>query len=61
MVADTGKAKTQLGWTPRYTSAQTLEAVAGHMGLPPSRDDIVTSHENLNDHRSWLTCVNAEI
>ena len=31
------------------------------MGLPPSRDDVVTSHENLNDHGSWLTCVNAEI
>jgi hypothetical protein len=30
------------------------------MRLPPSRDDVVTSHENLKDHGSWLTCVNAE-
>ncbi len=28
VVMDTSKAKTQLSWTPRYTSAQTLEALA---------------------------------
>jgi nucleoside-diphosphate-sugar epimerase len=28
VVMDTNKAKTQLGWTPQYTSAQTLEALA---------------------------------
>lgn len=28
VVMDTTKAKTQLGWTPRYTAAQTLEALA---------------------------------
>ena len=28
VVMDTGKAKTLLGWTPKYTAAQTLEALA---------------------------------
>jgi UDP-glucose 4-epimerase len=28
MVMDTSKAKTQLGWTPKYTSAETLQALA---------------------------------
>ena len=28
MVMDTTKAKTQLGWIPRHTSAQTLQALA---------------------------------
>jgi UDP-glucose 4-epimerase len=28
MVMDTSKAKTQLGWKPKYTSAQTLQALA---------------------------------
>jgi UDP-glucose 4-epimerase len=28
VVMDTGKAKSQLGWTPRYTSAETLRALA---------------------------------
>jgi UDP-glucose 4-epimerase len=31
VVMDTSKAKTQLGWTPRYTSAQTLEALAASL------------------------------
>ena len=31
MVMDTSKAKTQLGWTPRYTSAQSLEALAASL------------------------------
>ncbi len=31
VVMDTTKAKTQLGWTPRYTSAQTLEALAASL------------------------------
>jgi hypothetical protein len=26
---DTGKAKSLLGWIPKYTAAQTLEALAG--------------------------------
>ena len=26
---DTSKAKSLLGWTPKYTAAQTLEALAG--------------------------------
>jgi nucleoside-diphosphate-sugar epimerase len=28
MVMDTGKAKSELGWRPTYTSAQTLQALA---------------------------------
>lgn len=28
VVMDTGKAKTQLGWTPKYSAAQTLSALA---------------------------------
>jgi nucleoside-diphosphate-sugar epimerase len=28
VVMDTTKAKTVLGWTPKYSSAQTLEALA---------------------------------
>jgi UDP-glucose 4-epimerase len=31
VVMDTSKAKTQLGWTPQYTSAQTLEALAASL------------------------------
>ena len=31
VVMDTSKAKTQLSWTPRYTSAQTLEALAASL------------------------------
>ncbi len=31
VVMDTSKAKTQLGWTPRYTSAQTLETLAASL------------------------------
>ena len=31
VVMDTSKAKTQLGWTPRYTSAQSLEALAASL------------------------------
>lgn len=31
VVMDTQKAKTQLGWTPRYTSAQTLEALVASL------------------------------
>ncbi|MBV8860506.1 MAG: NAD-dependent epimerase/dehydratase family protein [Mycobacterium sp.] len=31
VVMDTTKAKTQLGWTPRYTSAQTLAALAASL------------------------------
>ncbi len=31
VVMDTSKAKAQLGWTPRYTSAQTLEALAASL------------------------------
>jgi nucleoside-diphosphate-sugar epimerase len=31
VVMDTGKAKTQLGWTPKYTAAQTLSALAESM------------------------------
>ena len=31
VVMDTHKAKTQLRWTPRYTSAQTLEALAASL------------------------------
>jgi nucleoside-diphosphate-sugar epimerase len=26
---DTGKAKSLLGWSPKYNAAQTLEALAG--------------------------------
>jgi nucleoside-diphosphate-sugar epimerase len=29
MLMDTGKAKSLLGWNPKYTAAQTLEALAG--------------------------------
>ncbi|AFM17976.1 nucleoside-diphosphate-sugar epimerase [Mycolicibacterium chubuense NBB4] len=29
VVMDTSKAKTKLGWTPRYTAAETLSALAG--------------------------------
>jgi UDP-glucose 4-epimerase len=29
LVMDTGKAKSQLGWTPKYTAAETLSALAG--------------------------------
>ncbi|OOL31367.1 epimerase, partial [Rhodococcus rhodochrous] len=32
VVMDTTKARTQLGWQPRYTSAQTLAALAGAVG-----------------------------
>ena len=28
VVMDTSKAKTQLGWTPKYTAAETLSALA---------------------------------
>ena len=28
VVMDTGKAKALLGWAPKYTAAQTLEALA---------------------------------
>ena len=28
VVMDTTKAKTQLGWTPKYTGAETLSALA---------------------------------
>ena len=28
VVMDTTKAKTQLGWSPRYTAAETLSALA---------------------------------
>jgi nucleoside-diphosphate-sugar epimerase len=28
MLMDTGKAKSLLGWTPNYTAAQTLQALA---------------------------------
>ena len=28
VVMDTSKAKSQLGWTPKYTAAQTLAALA---------------------------------
>jgi UDP-glucose 4-epimerase len=28
MVMDTSKAKTQLGWKPKYTAAETLKALA---------------------------------
>jgi UDP-glucose 4-epimerase len=31
VVMDTGKAKTELGWTPRYTSAETLAALAASL------------------------------
>jgi UDP-glucose 4-epimerase len=31
VVMDTSKAKTQLSWTPRYTSAQTLQALAASL------------------------------
>lgn len=31
VVMDTTKAKTQLGWTPRHTSAETLEALAASL------------------------------
>ena len=31
VVMDTSKAKTQLSWTPRYTSAQTLKALAASL------------------------------
>ena len=27
VVMDTSKAKTQLGWTPKYTAAETLSAL----------------------------------
>ena len=29
VLIDTGKAKSLLGWTPKYDAAQTLEALAG--------------------------------
>ncbi len=32
MIMDTGKAKWELGWQPRYTSKQTLEAMAEALG-----------------------------
>jgi len=35
MVMDTTKAKTQLGWKPNYTSAQTLQALAESLSLEP--------------------------
>jgi UDP-glucose 4-epimerase len=28
VVMDTSKAKTELGWTPKYTAAETLSALA---------------------------------
>ena len=28
VVMDTAKAKTQLGWTPKYTAAETLSSLA---------------------------------
>jgi UDP-glucose 4-epimerase len=28
VVMDTGKAKSELGWSPKYTSAETLAALA---------------------------------
>jgi nucleoside-diphosphate-sugar epimerase len=31
VVMDTSKAKTQLGWTPQYSSAQTLDALAASL------------------------------
>ncbi|MGA8547834.1 MAG: epimerase, partial [Mycobacterium sp.] len=31
VVMDTRKAKTQLGWTPQYTSAETLQALAASL------------------------------
>jgi nucleoside-diphosphate-sugar epimerase len=36
VVMDTTRAKSQLGWQPRYTAAQTLSALASTVGQAPS-------------------------